>query len=254
MNTARGAGPPAGPAGEGLSTHRIAGRRLTPAALLLAAIYVGLVGVWIGIGFLLTGPLARTAIGRADQNVAHWFVAHRTPGWDGWAAIGSTLSQTLVKVIVTVVVSVVLFIALRSWREPLFVCAATVLEGFVFLTVTTVVNRPRPEVPQLDPVSLGSSFPSGHTAAAAVYCAAAYIVFERTHKRWIRTVAVVLAVALPAIVASSRMYEGVHYLTDVLGGIALGFVSVAATYAVIRLYVGPPMPRDDRTPSTPFAQ
>lgn len=102
----------------------------------------------------------------------------------------------------------------------------------MFITVTWLVARPRPDVPALDEVSVGTSFPSGHAAAAAAYGAIAIVIFEHTRSTWIRTITVALVVAVPVIVGFSRMYRGVHYLTDVIGGIALGAICVLAVYLV----------------------
>ena len=84
-----------------------------------------------------------------------------------------------------------------------------------------VIHRPRPFVADstIEPLRLdtagGYSFPSGHTQTAAT-------TFFRLHlnikKRWLLIVAIVITI----LVAISRMYLGVHYLTDVLVGAALG--------------------------------
>jgi undecaprenyl-diphosphatase len=127
-----------------------------------------------------------------------------------------------------------MLVAWRSWREPLLICLSMILEASVFITVTAIVGRPRPAVTALDEVSVGTSFPSGHAAAAAAYCAIAIVIFERSGNLWIRTITVILAVVVPLVVGISRMYRGVHYLTDVIAGIALGVMCVVAVYAIVR--------------------
>jgi undecaprenyl-diphosphatase len=109
-----------------------------------------------------------------------------------------------------------------------------ILEASVFITVTAIVGRPRPAVPALDEVSVDTSFPSGHAAAAAAYCAIVIVIFERSRNVWIRSAAVILAVGLPLVVGISRMYRGVHFLTDVVAGIVLGVVCVLVVYAIVR--------------------
>jgi len=201
---------------------------------MLVIAYLGLTAIWAGLGFLVTGPLADTWVGAPDQYVSGWLVEQRTPVLDHWSQAGSMLAETLVKVIVTAVIAAVMLIAWRSWREPFLICLALILEAAVFITVTWIVGRPRPGVAALDEVSVGTSFPSGHAAAAAAYAAIAIVVFERTRRRWIRVLTVVLAVAVPLAVGISRMYRGVHYLTDVAAGIVLGAACVAAVYVIVR--------------------
>jgi membrane-associated phospholipid phosphatase len=205
---------------------------LLPTAGRLALVYLVLTGTWTGLGLLLTGPLSGTWVGSIDQELAGWLVGRRTPQFDGWSHLGSMLAETLVKVIVTAVIAVVMLIVWRSWREPFLVSFALILEAAVFITVTYLVARPRPDVPALEEVSVGTSFPSGHAAAAAAYGAVAIVIFEHNRRTWIRTITVALVLVVPVIVGFSRMYRGVHYLTDIIGGIALGAVCVLAVYLI----------------------
>ena len=173
------------------------------AAVLLLIAYLGLTAIWAGLGLLVTGPLADSWVGTVDQDVAGWLVAHRAPVLDDWSRLGTMPADTRVKIIATAIIAVVMLIAWRSWREPLLVCLALILEAAVFITVTGIVGRPRPDVAQLDQVSVDTSFPSGHAAAAAAYCAIAIVIFERTRNRWLRTITVLVAVGVPVIVGAS---------------------------------------------------
>ena len=220
------------------------GNRPALGPLIRAAVSVAVVGlllaaVWIGLGLLLsrTGDTWTT---RLDRSTAVWLVDHRTPALDSLTRIGSLLGQTLTKVAVTAVAAVLIWLRLRSWLAAGFVVASTVLEGAVFLLVTTVVARPRPDVPRLEAVTVDSSFPSGHTGAAAAYAAIALVALAHTRRTWLRALTIVLAVAVPLAVAASRMYRGAHYLTDVLAGLALGWVSVLVVFLVLRRYLGSP--------------
>ena len=200
--------------------------------LLLA--YLVLTAVWAGLGLLLTGPLAGTWVDTMDRDVTHWLVDRRTPQLDGLSHIGALLAETLVKIIATAVIVVILFVVLRSWREPCLVAFALILEAAVFITVTFLAGRPRPDVPPLEAVSVGTSFPSGHVAAATAYAAIGIVVLERTRRTWIRAITVAVVIALPIIVGLSRMYQGVHYLTDALGGLVLGAACVLVVYRIAR--------------------
>jgi undecaprenyl-diphosphatase len=80
---------------------------------------------------------------------------------------------------------------------------------------------------------VGSSFPSGHVAAAAAYAAIAVVVFWHTRKRWARILVVLVALLVPVIVALSRMYRGMHFLSDTIAGAVLGCAAVALTAVVL---------------------
>jgi undecaprenyl-diphosphatase len=85
-------------------------------------------------------------------------------------------------------------------------------------------NRPRPTiiVPAVHAVS--SSFPSGHAMSAAiVYSTVAYLA-ARLHKRkWARWLVMTAALSVIAMISFSRLYLGVHYPSDVLAGLVIGF-------------------------------
>jgi len=212
--------------------------RVAQFVVLTVGCYVALSAVWVGLGFLVTKPLAQTWLGTVDQHVATWLVGTRTPQLDDLSFIGSMLAQTLVKVLVTVIFAGVCGYALRSWRAPLFIVLATVVEGAVFITVTWIVARPRPGVALLDDVTVNSSFPSGHVGAAAAYAAVAVVILEHTRTAWVRAAAVILAFAVPLIVGWARMYRGAHYLTDVVAGLMLGLACVIASYLVVERCFG----------------
>jgi undecaprenyl-diphosphatase len=85
------------------------------------------------------------------------------------------------------------------------------------------VARPRPKVvPHLQYVST-PSFPSGHAiAASALYLSIAFVARRRLRRPHERVAVVAAAAKVAAVVGASRVYLGVHYPTDVLGGLALG--------------------------------
>jgi undecaprenyl-diphosphatase len=192
-----------------------------------------LTAVWIGLGTLLTGPLAGGAIVRVDERVARWMVTQRTPTWNHVTVWGSLLAETTTKVVVTVVLALVLLKLWHRWLEPVLLIVSLSIEAAAFIVVTTVVGRHRPDVPRLDGSPVGSSFPSGHTAAAAAYAAIAVVVFWHTRKQWARALVVLICALVPVIVGLSRMYRGMHFLSDTIAGAVLGGAAVALTTLVL---------------------
>jgi membrane-associated phospholipid phosphatase len=69
------------------------------------------------------------------------------------------------------------------------------------------------------------AFPSGHSQAAATFFPL-FAGLQRSWKKWLK---VLVGVCIPIIVALSRMYLGVHYPTDVIVGLALGFLISCGT-------------------------
>src|SRR5262249_27083700 len=135
--------------------------------------------------------------------------------------------------VVTAIVVLILLRWLRRWYEALVVAVSLILEAMVFITTTWIVGRSRPPVPHLDSSPVGSSFPSGHVAAAVCYAAIAIVVGRNVGRRWIAVALWTLAVMVPIIVAVSRMYRGMHFPSDVVAGALLGAVSVAVTMLIL---------------------
>ena len=90
-------------------------------------------------------------------------------------------------------------------------------------TVKFLVERPRPAVLPGVTAALSPSFPSAHaTAATAVIGFTSYVVTRSLPRRQDRAGVGLLAAALVALIVWSRLYLGLHYLTDVLAGCLSG--------------------------------
>jgi undecaprenyl-diphosphatase len=184
--------------------------------------FVVLAGVIVGLGLLLIHVLSPAGGGRVDSAVSRWFVTARTPSWNTVTAIGSDLGSTGGVIGVAVLAAIVLAIG-RHWRQIGFLACALTLEFSVFLLATIVVDRTRPQVPRLDVTPPTSSYPSGHTAAAiTLYVGLAIVIWSLVRSPVIRTLAWIIAIALPIFVGVSRLYRGMHHLTDVLASVLLG--------------------------------
>lgn len=200
----------------------------------LLAIYAAFTGLWYTGGWLLRGPLADSGLERNDQRVSQWFVDRRTPTLNTLSFFGSQLSDTWVKIAVTAVVAITVLVTRKRWLDFLMIVTPLALEALTFLTVTTLVARPRPDVPHLESSPIHSSYPSGHVAASLVYWGMVVVVFWRTRSLWPRVLAVTLGVLVPLCVGLSRLYRGMHFLTDVVAGALLGAAWVVAVYLVLR--------------------
>jgi membrane-associated phospholipid phosphatase len=234
-------------------------RRLT-VILLAAALLV--TGGFSLLGLLVTRVIDGSALIAGEVGVNRDLAQGRTPTWNTVTETLTWLAATPTVVIAAAVVAGCAAVVGRR-REAAYVAAAVAGEAAVFLLVTLVVDRPRPPVPHLDEAPPTSAFPSGHTAASIVLSGSiAVLAWRLGAPRPIRVVAVVAAILVPALVAGSRLYRGMHSPSDVVAGALLGLVWLAAvTYLVLRpaglanhpaaewgQAVRPPGSEDDRRP------
>jgi undecaprenyl-diphosphatase len=200
-------------------------RRLDPSTtggLLLTSVFAILLLAAVVVGLLLSMVRGESGLADWDESVAQWGSDHATETSTKLLEAITQLGSTTVCVLALAVTAVVDYMRHRNAHVILFL--ATVGGGVLLLNnvVKWLVDRDRPEV---DPLTgfAGSSFPSGHTASAAACWAAIALVLGRHHSRRTRAVLTGIAAAIAILVAASRALLGVHWFTDVLAGLALGW-------------------------------
>jgi undecaprenyl-diphosphatase len=122
----------------------------------------------------------------------------------------------------------------RSWRQLGLLAAAYLGAWILSDTLKALTHRARPPAAQAIGHWTGYAFPSGHTTKATAVYGMLAALLAATTPRWNRKVAEWTgAVLVAGLVALPRLYLGASWLTDVLGGLALGaawlFVLLTAT-------------------------
>lgn len=184
-------------------------------AIRVLALFVGLgvVTVLVGIGVRAWAP-------GFDVQVLEAIAANRSPTWTSIAQVVSDAGSFALLAPLAVA-----FVLLRRWKRPADDIALVVIAaGSAALpsVVKLIVARPRPTIEQLTHL-ISRSFPSEHTTqAAAIYLTIAILLSNGLNRGW-RALVIVLALLIALAVAWSRVYLGVHYPTDVIAGLLLGW-------------------------------
>lgn len=167
------------------------------------------------------------AVAAIDGNVATWLHVRATPqGRDVMAAI-SLLGAPTTLTIVAVAGSLLLLYR-RRYAEAALLSTAVLGGNFLNFCLKHLIQRGRPAFD--DPLfSLATySFPSGHAMASTVlYGLLAIYVSVSARQRYAAPVAIGAAVLIVALVSFSRVYLGLHYLSDVMGGLSEGIAWLA---------------------------
>ncbi len=197
--------------------------RLSPEGYLGLHLTLGAI-VLIGATWLFGGVAEDVVNGDpltlVDGRVAAWFHAHATPLLTQSMLLLSQL-HGVVAMTTAVTITALLLAWKRDWKW--LSCLLVTVPGGIVLNVLMKLafHRVRPSFAHPLLSVDGYSFPSGHVAGATLmYGVLSAMLVEKT-REWRRRVLVVLvAIALVALVALSRMYLGVHYLSDVLAAFA----------------------------------
>jgi undecaprenyl-diphosphatase len=110
----------------------------------------------------------------------------------------------------------------RRPRLAVFVAVTAVGSSLLNGLIKTTVHRARPHLADPVATAVGKSFPSGHTQAATVGFGLLVLVFLPFLPVRVRPWAWVSAAFMVSLVSFSRIALGVHYLTDVVGGLLIG--------------------------------
>ncbi|MET0418266.1 MAG: phosphatase PAP2 family protein, partial [Actinoplanes sp.] len=202
-----------------------------------AEILVGWVfvfGLLYVLGYSVTRWTPGTGLGDFDTGVPRWLQTFRTEGLDHLSWLWSKAGDTHAILFVSLIFCPIALALWRQWRPILFLVLTMVGELTLFLMTAAAVGRPRPPVEQLDGQMPTSSFPSGHIAATMCLWVAIAVITMPRIRQWWRWAFVALAIIMPAGVALSRMYRGMHHPTDLLGASLLTAAWIGVLYWVIR--------------------
>ncbi|CAH0121488.1 MULTISPECIES: phosphatase PAP2 family protein [unclassified Paenibacillus] len=160
---------------------------------------------------------------------------------DSFTAVSKLLSAlggTKGTIAVTIVAAVFLFAVLKHRKELLFLFVAVGGAATLNFVMKNGFQRERPDLHRLIEET-GFSFPSGHSMAAfALYCALAYLLWRHIRSAGGRGLLIVCAVALIAFIGISRIYLGVHYPSDIIGGyLASGCWMLIVIWCFRRMFV-----------------
>lgn len=177
--------------------------------------------VKIGGGLLLwvlmaaVGLAAKTTtLTSADTHLDEHLVALRSHSLTMVAKAATFSAQALVGVAIAVIVPAALWFARRRLDALLAACLMVGALAVAFITKSAVAEHRPPQRLWVIPPDTAMSFPSGHaTVAAAIGLLLILLVRGR-----LRPIAVVVGVTFAGIVAFARLYLGVHYLADIVGG------------------------------------
>lgn len=211
---------------------RAADRRIAGGAL-IAVLFGILLVASVAVGWVLDTVDEQRGFAQWDESAAEWGADHHTDASTTALELITQLGASGWLLLMMLVVGTVSWV--RSRRPAVLGYLLIVGVGVSALNnaLKHLIDRERPAVLQLTEFS-SSSFPSGHTAAAAACWAAIALVLARRRRKVGRAAAAAAALAITIAVASSRVLLGVHWLTDVIAGALVGW----AWFTIVTILFG----------------
>ena len=203
-----------------------------------AQTFYGAVGIFLVVGAVIAvvatigfAELAEHVLAGGTQvfdvTILQWIHAHQSP------ALTAIMVEMTYLGTGTVVMMIVIVVALFLWHtehkhSARLLLAATAGNILLNGALKLVYHRQRPSVFEWQTTAVSSSFPSGHAmSATVVYGTVAYLVMRLQKHHWSRVLTALSTVLLIVLICLTRLYLGVHYPSDVIGGIIVGLAWAA---------------------------
>jgi len=220
---------------------RLDAEALTGLALTLALATIVVAGVLIATLVILLHH--SDTLLDVDSAVARWGADHRSDmGHRALEAI-SFLASTPGVIAIGIVVGALEWRRLPNRWIPAFLLVVAIGDSAITNAVKQLVDRARPTIDPLA-ASLGPSFPSGHSSTAAAFFAALALLAGRRRSDAAKAALIAVAVGFAVAVASSRVLLDLHWTSDVVAGLALGwawFSACAVAFGGWLLRLGAPV-------------
>ena len=193
-----------------------------------------LVFALLAINLVANGPLI--AVDTSITNSLHDTALSISKGLLNFIKLGWTFGNEGVMILGGLMG--VYFIIRRYWKELWMVAVGNIGGPLLFLAISHIFNRHRPEfaVPVAATLT-GPGFPSGHAViAVTLYGLLAYLLIPTISSCFWKWVVIILAVLMMLFIGFSRLFTGGHYLTDIIAGYAVGLAWAGVSYMTIETY------------------
>lgn len=156
-----------------------------------------------------------------DEGVFNRLSALKTDSLTKFLYVITTLASTA-GIVVLLVFTMVLFLRKKALSDFKYVVGNVAVAVVLMQTLKLIIKRVRPAWKWI--VQDGFSYPSGHTISAFVFYGTLILLVNKKVKGKLRKPLISLLSLMIILTGISRVYFGVHYLTDVLASVILGSI------------------------------
>lgn len=136
-----------------------------------------------------------------------------------------------------VIITLILIIAIKNKKIKIAIALNIIIEPILNTTLKNIFARPRPIDYRLIEET-GYSFPSGHSMASmAFYGLLIYLIYKNVKNKYLKWTLILVLSVLIILIGFSRIYLGVHYTSDVLGGFLISLSYLIIYTNCIKEYI-----------------
>jgi len=186
--------------------------------------------MWAGDAFLDVAELVHSrspALQKFDKQIHDFAIAERSPLATKVLIAATMIGNPVTLGVIVAIVAAVLIMQHR-YRWAIYLIGTTGIGALMLLELKRYFARARPDLAEALRRASGYSFPSGHAMGSTIVFGALGYLALRTERTWrAKAAALAAAVTLIFTIALSRVYLGVHWISDVGAGITIGALWVA---------------------------
>lgn len=161
-----------------------------------------------------------------DLPVTNWFVDHRTSALDQVATAITTAGGPPEIAALGLVIAALMIWRTKRYAPALILLGTVALATIICTALKMSIGRERPPIAIQLMLETDPSFPSGHVTGTATLLMMSAIVISTRKSKTVRTVLICAALAIAVVVGATRLYLGVHWLTDVCAGMLVAALCV----------------------------
>lgn len=179
----------------------------------------------------ITTLIFNDKITEIDQQVHNYILNIRTKSLTNILIIITNISSAYA----LIVISILLLTTIKNKKIPLFISLNLICAFIINHIAKLIFSRPRPIGINLIEES-GFSYPSGHAMVSMSYFGfIAYLIYKNQQNKLKKTILIITLIITILAIGFSRIYLGVHYLSDVIGGFLLSIIYLIIYIKTINL-------------------
>ncbi|MFC5652976.1 phosphatase PAP2 family protein [Paenibacillus solisilvae] len=177
--------------------------------------------------------ISRNQLKQFDESIIQIVQGWESPALTRIAELFSKIGSSSVTIPLIIALAVILFIVLKHRKELILLIGGMLGSTLLNELLKRLYHRTRPDIHRIAEEQ-GYSFPSGHSMAAfSLYALLIFILWRHIPSRGGRTALIIFGLCMILCIGLSRIYLGVHYPSDILGGY---WVSACWVAVCIRLF------------------